>query len=151
MQARWRRLLSGGLLWLPFLVPTCVPVAWLIVRSLFPGGRFDAAPYLRLLATTDLRVLWNSVQLGLLVVLATTAVGVPYGFLIRRTDLRAARLYELLAITPLLLPPYMEGLAGAPAVPLHGRFACALSLSSVLFPATALRYARAPRCVGAHL
>jgi len=143
MQAHWRRRIAGGLLWLPFLALTCVPVAWLIVRSLFPGGRFDAGPYLRLFASTDLQVLWNSVQLGLLVVLATAAVGVPYGFLIRRTDLRGARIYELLAITPLLLPPYMEGLAWVQVVPLHGRFACVFILSSVLFPVTALLSARA--------
>jgi iron(III) transport system permease protein len=143
MQARWRRRLAGGLLWLPFLVLTCAPVAWLLVRSLFASGRFDAGPYLRLFTTTDLQVLWNSVQLGLLVVLATTAVGVPYGFLIRRTNLRAARLYELLALTPLLLPPYMEGLAWVQVTPMHGRFACVFILSSVLFPITALLSARA--------
>ena len=55
MQAHWRRRITGRLLWLPFLALTCVPVAWLLVRSLFPGGHFDAGPYLRLFAATDLQ------------------------------------------------------------------------------------------------
>jgi iron(III) transport system permease protein len=148
MHARVRARLEGGLLWLPFVAVTCLPVAWLIVRSFFAGGSFSVAPYVRLLTTTDLRVLWNSVQLGLLVAAAAAAVGVPYGFLIRRTNLAGARLYELLAITPLLLPPYMEGLAWVQVAPLHGRFACVFILASVLFPVNALLSARAFGAIG---
>jgi len=143
MHARTRARFGHALLWLPFLVLTCLPVAWLVLRSLFPDGAFSLSAYRTGLRTGDLRVLWNSVQLGALVVLATTAVGIPYGFLIRRTDLRLRGLYEVLAIAPLLLPPYMEGLAWVQRAPLHGRFACVFILSSVLFPVTALLSARA--------
>src|SRR5262245_54935590 len=112
-----RARIERGLLWLPFLLLTCGPVAVLLAKALVPGGSFSSAAFSRLIAATDLRVLWNSVQLGLLVVAATAAVGLPYGFLIGRTDLTGRALFELLAITPLLLPPYMEGLAWVQVVP----------------------------------
>jgi iron(III) transport system permease protein len=143
MHPQSRARLGRGLLWLPFLLLTCGPVACLFVQALFPGGSFAFEPLKRLFTTTDLRVLWNSVELGLLVVAATAAVGVPYGFLIRRTDLKGRGLYELLAIAPLLLPPYMEGLAWVQVTPLHGRFACVYILACVLFPVTVLLSARA--------
>ena len=144
MRARIER----GLLWLPFLLLTCGPVGALLAKALFAGGAHGASALARLLAATDLRVLWNSVELGLLVVVATAAVGLPYGFLIGRSDLKGRALFELLAITPLLLPPYMEGLAWVQVVPLHGRFACVFILACVLFPVTVLLSARAFREVG---
>jgi iron(III) transport system permease protein len=151
MHPQSRARLGRGLLWLPFLLLTCGPVACLLAKALFPAGQGLAgalAPLQRLVATFDARVLWNSVELGLLVVVATAAVGVPYGFLVRRTDLKWRGLFELLAITPLLLPPYMEGLAWVQVMPLHGRSACVFILSSVLFPVTVLLSARSFSEVG---
>lgn len=147
MHPAMRARLERGLLWLPFLLLTCGPVGVLLARAFVAGGT-PAQALSRLLASADLRVLWNSVQLGLLVVVATAAVGLPYGFLIARTDLKGRGLFELLAITPLLLPPYMVGLAWVQVVPLHGRFACAFILACVLFPVTVLLSARALREVG---
>jgi iron(III) transport system permease protein len=143
MDPRIRARAAHGLLWLPFLAITCAPVAWLLARALFPGGSLSLAAYRGAFAGGDLRVFWNSLQLGGLVVLATAAVGIPYGFLIRRTDLRLRGLYEVLAIAPLLVPPYLLGLAWVQLAPLHGRFACVFILASVLFPVTALLSARA--------
>src|SRR5262245_45787836 len=146
MHPQSRARIERGLLWLPFLLLTCGPVALLLFRAFVAGGA--TASISRLFAATDLRVLWNSVELGLLVVAATAAVGLPYGFLIARTDLKGRALFELLAITPLLLPPYMVGLAWVQVVPLHGKLACVFILSCVLFPVTVLLSARAFREVG---
>ena len=101
MLPQLRARVERGLLWLPFLLLTCGPVGLLLYRAFAPHGAPLSASLSRLLATTDLRILWNSVELGLLVVAATAAVGLPYGFLIARTDLKGRGLFELLVITPL--------------------------------------------------
>ncbi len=145
--ARLKRLL----LWLPFLLLTCGPVVYLIGRSFFPDhGAFSLAAYARVLGSSEEAVarratLWNSLELGALVVVVTALVGLPFGFLVSRTELKLRRAYEALVLVPLLLPPYLSGIAWVQVVPMHGLPAILFILSSALFPVVVLLSARAFR------
>jgi iron(III) transport system permease protein len=149
--ARLRRLL----LWLPFLLVTCGPVVYLIGRSFFPhGGPFSLEPYAKIFGSTEAagarrETLWNSLELGLIVVAVTLLAGVPFGFLVARTDLKLRRVYEALVVVPLLLPPYLAGIAWIQIQPMHGLRAIVFILGSALFPVVALLSARAFRDIDA--
>ncbi len=151
------RLLKRWLPWLPFALVAFGPVLYLIGRSLFPqGGGFSLAAYAAIFgsdagAAARRATLWNSLELALAVVAATTLIGVPFGFLVARTNLRGARLYEALALVPLLLPPYLAGIAWVQLHPMRGLPAIVLILGGALFPVVALLAARAFREVGADL
>ena len=147
--------LRRSLPWIPFAVVAFGPVLYLIARSFFPnGGPFSVAAYSAILgggagAAARRATLWNSLELAFAVVAVTLAVGVPYGFLVARTRLRFAGVYRALAIVPLLLPPYLAGIAWVQVVSMHGLPAIVFLLSSALFPVVALLSAQAFRDVGA--
>ena len=149
----WR----AALVWLPFVLVAFGPALYLVVRSLFPeGGAFSLSAYAAIFgsapgAAERRATLWNTLELAVSVVAATTLVGVPFGFLVARTDLRFARLYESLALVPLLLPPYLGGIAWVQLHPMRGLPAIVLILGGALFPVVALLAARAFREVGGEL
>lgn len=149
----WRR----ALVWLPFALVAFGPALYLIARSFFPqGGAFSLSAYAELFGATPgaaarRATLWNTLELAFAVVGATTLVGVPFGFLVARTDLRLARVYESLALVPLLLPPYLGGIAWVQLQPMRGLPAIVLILGGALFPVVALLAARAFREVGGEL
>ncbi len=147
--------LRRSLPWLPFAIVAFGPVLYLIARSFFPnGGPFSVAAYAAILgggpgAAARRATLWNSLELAFAVVGVTLLIGVPYGFLVARTRLRGAGVYQALAIVPLLLPPYLAGIAWVQVVSMHGLPAITFLLSSALFPVVALLAAQAFRDVGA--
>jgi len=49
-------------------------------------------------------LLWRTLKLGLAVAFGCLALGVPFGFLVARTDVLGARFLRPLAIVPLLVP-----------------------------------------------
>ncbi len=156
LAGRLRRTVTGlPFAWLPFVIVAFGPVVYLIARSFFPeGGAFSLAPYAAILgsgpgAAARRATLWNSLELAAAVVVVTAVVGVPFGFLIARSNLKFARLYESIAIAPLLLPPYLAGIGWVQLVPMRGLPAIVFILGSSLFPVVALLSARAFREVSA--
>jgi iron(III) transport system permease protein len=149
--------LRRSLPWIPFAIVAFGPVLYLIARSFFPGGGpFSVAAYAAILgggpsAAARRATLWNSLELAFAVVAVTLLVGVPYGFLVARTRLRFAGAYQALTMVPLLLPPYLAGIAWVQVVSMHGLPAIVFLLSSALFPVVALLSAQAFRDVGADL
>jgi len=147
--------LRRSLPWLPFAVVAFGPALYLIARSFFPGGGpFSVAAYAAIFGggpgpAARRATLWNSLELAFAVVGVTLLVGVPFGFLVARTRLRFAAAYRALTIVPLLLPPYLAGIAWVQVVSMHGLPAIVFLLSSALFPVVALLSAQAFRDVGA--
>jgi iron(III) transport system permease protein len=99
--------LTAGLVLL--LVVGVVPVAWMVVRTLAEAGLAD----LQVLVLTGRQwhLLGNTLRLGALVVLGTTVVGTPLGFLLAKTDIPWKGLFSFLLMVPLFLPPYLLALA----------------------------------------
>jgi iron(III) transport system permease protein len=95
-------------------VAICVaPLIYMLVLS-FTGvdGGFTFANYGRLLNEARQReLLMNSTLLGAATAFVATIVGAPLGLLLARADLPAKSLLRLALIIPLVLPPYVLGLA----------------------------------------
>jgi len=95
-------------------VAICVlPLIYMLVVS-FTGidGGFTFDNYGRLLTEARQReLLMNSALLGAATALVATIVGAPLGLLLARAGLPAKGLLRLALIIPLVLPPYVLGLA----------------------------------------
>ncbi|WP_433359622.1 ABC transporter permease [Streptosporangium sp. CA-115845] len=57
-------------------------------------------------STVDLRILWNTLVLGLLVGLAGTAIGFLFAFVQTRLDVPGKRVLHLIALVPVISPPF---------------------------------------------
>jgi iron(III) transport system permease protein len=56
-------------------------------------------------------VAWNTLFLGVLVGVGTTALGLAFALVVTRTAFRAKRLLRLLTVLPIITPPFVIGLA----------------------------------------
>ncbi|MEV0596050.1 ABC transporter permease [Nonomuraea cavernae] len=57
-------------------------------------------------SAVDLRILWNTLVLGLLVGLAGTAIGFLFAFVQTRLDVPGKRVLHLIALVPVISPPF---------------------------------------------
>jgi iron(III) transport system permease protein len=116
--SRWPSLLSSkvmslGVAEVLFIAICVLPLIYMLVVS-FTGvdGSVTFANYGRLLSEARQRaLLMNSALLGAATALVATILGTPLGLLLARADLPAKSLVRLALIIPLVLPPYVLGLA----------------------------------------
>lgn len=107
------KLISLGALEVLFIAICGLPLIYMLVMS-FTGvdGNFTITNYGRLLTEERQReLLMNSALLGAATALVATILGAPLGLLLARADLPAKSLMRLALIIPLVLPPYVLGLA----------------------------------------
>ena len=90
-----------------FVVCCVLPVGYLLVVSL---SGIDASSAL-VLDARQRRLLSNTALLGLGTALLATALGAPMGLALARISLRRKTLLRLALAAPVLLPPYIVGLA----------------------------------------
>ncbi|CAN5237321.1 iron ABC transporter permease [soil metagenome] len=83
----------------------------LIEAAVGPEGGYSIGALAERLANPDIwRVVWNSTLLGIAVGLTTTLLGLAFALLHKRTDFRAKGILRLLAILPIITPPFVIGL-----------------------------------------
>jgi len=100
----WR--LGLGLVLLGGLV--LLPLAMVLLRSLYPDDAFDALAPLRVLSDpTLLSIFWNSIALGGWVVLGSTLLALPMAFLAARTSIGRHAWLDVVLIIPFMTPPYI--------------------------------------------
>lgn len=91
-----------------FVVCCVLPVAYLLTTSLADArGAFGAA----LLDARQRSLLYNTALLGTGTALLASAIGIVLGIALARVPLPGKALLRLLLAAPLLLPPYIVGLA----------------------------------------
>lgn len=98
----------GGIALAVFVVCSVLPVAYLLIVSLTGTDGFDAAVRL------DARqrgLLYNTTLLGTGTALLATAIGMPLGIVLARVPLRRKPLVRVALAAPVVLPPYVVGLA----------------------------------------
>ena len=103
-------------------------VFWPVIEVLFeaaiaPGGGYGVVPLAERLSTRTIwglgcfmgerscGVLWNSVLLATIVGVTTTALGLAFALLAQRTAFPAKPLLKLVAVLPVITPPFVIGLA----------------------------------------
>lgn len=97
--------------------------------------------------TQDLlgRTLWlGSMASGMALVL-----GVPFGFLVARTNVFGAGVWRILGIVPILVPPIILAMTWTMVLPLRGPGMCAFILGLSTFPIVALFTGRAAERIDA--
>jgi ABC-type Fe3+ transport system permease subunit len=99
-------------------------------------------------ARTFLLLLWT-VLLGLGAAGIALLVGLPFGFLVSRTNVPGAGILRAVGIVPILLPPIMLAMTWTMLLPLRGPVMCALILGFSSFPLVALFTARAAERIDA--
>jgi iron(III) transport system permease protein len=107
---RWQssRTVVIGIASAVFVICCVLPVAYLLSISLFGG---DAAYAAVLLDARQRGLLYNTTLLGTGTALLATAIGAPLGIALARVPLPRKGLVRLALAAPVLLPPYIVGLA----------------------------------------
>lgn len=85
-----------------------VPLFFIFLTSVYPEQTLDLSAPLRTILENKLgEVFWNSIRLGLCVVLGTTALALPLAWILAKTSLgRHARL-DIVLLIPFMTPPYI--------------------------------------------
>lgn len=127
---------------LAFVVLGLAPVAVM-------AARVGAADLQGILSERSTALLGRTALLGLGAALTALAVGVPFGFLVARTDIPGAALWRVASCLPILLPPLIVAVSWAGMTSLRGGLATTLVLGLCTFPLVALYVARASERVDA--
>lgn len=100
-------LLLGALLL--FLV-VC-PLLSVFLKAVVLDGRLALSPAAAVLgAPENLRMIANSLLLGILVVLTSTVIAAPLAYLFSRTDMARHRAFDILFLVPFMTPPYIASM-----------------------------------------
>ncbi len=127
-----------------FAVLALAPLAVMLLRIADDPGALSTLGDPR---TFDL--LRRTVALGLGASALALAIGLPFGYMVARTDVFAARSLRALGIVPILLPPIMLAMTWTMVLPLRGPWMCGLILGVSSFPLVALFTARAAERIDA--
>lgn len=112
-------------------------------------ARLDGAAFDGLVGERTGWLLLRTAGLGLGAGAVALLVGLPFGFLVARTDVPGAAAWRALGILPLLVPPLVLAMSWAPMTTLRGGFATTLLLGLATFPLVALFTARAAERIDA--
>ena len=96
------------------LILFCIyPIVRLFISCITDkNGQIDFSNILYVFEKTDFfQAFWNSVKLGLFVGLMATIVGYIYAFAINRTAIPGKKFFNVMAILPILSPPFVISLA----------------------------------------
>ncbi|MBI4882070.1 MAG: iron ABC transporter permease [Planctomycetes bacterium] len=106
-----RRAIVGAAIGLFALLSLLPPL--LLLASAFSGEEGFTAARLQnlLLDSRQLGLLWNSIQVGAGSALVAALIGAPVAWLLSRTDLPLKGAFTLLAVAPIIVPPYVTGIA----------------------------------------
>lgn len=100
-------LLLGALLL--FLV-VC-PLLSVFLKAVVLDGRLALSPAAAVLGVPEnLRMIANSLLLGVLVVLTSTVIAAPLAYLFSRTDMARHRAFDILFLVPFMTPPYIASM-----------------------------------------
>jgi iron(III) transport system permease protein len=115
-------------------------------------GRITGPDLVDLADPRTLSLLGRTLQLGGGVAAIALLLGLPFGFLVSRTDLPLASLLRPLGVVPLLLPPLLLAMTWAVILPdLRGSVATILFLGLSTFPLVGIFSARAFERIDANL
>ncbi len=127
---------------LAFAVACLAPLG--VMSARVTPGDFGA-----LLDPRTLNLLGRTLLLGVSATALALAVGLPFGFLIARTDLPGRSVLGPLGLVPLLLPPLMIAMTWTAVAPVRGALAAILILGAGTYPIVALFVARAAERIDA--
>ncbi len=85
-----------------------VPLFFIFLTSVYPEQTLDLSAPLRTILENKLgEVFWNSIWLGLCVVLGTTALALPLAWILAKTSLGRHAWLDIVLLIPFMTPPYI--------------------------------------------
>lgn len=99
---------------LSILIVFCFyPIIRLLITCMTDqAGRFDLSSILYVIQKTNIgSALANSIKLGVVVAILSTVIGFLFAFAINRTTMRGKRFFHVVAMLPILSPPFVISLA----------------------------------------
>ncbi len=94
------------------LVLVALPLSLLFYKSFVRDGTLTLANYMEVFSDQrNYLPFWNTVKLGFWTVVLATALGLPLGWLVARTDLPGKGLLEVMCLLPYMLPPFIGAIA----------------------------------------
>ncbi|GLI04919.1 ABC transporter permease [Paenibacillus tyrfis] len=111
MQVRsWISIRTVGMTLALFLlaVLVVVPLFFIFLTSVYPEQALDLSAPLRTILENKLgEVFWNSIWLGICVVLGTTALALPLAWILAKTSLGRHAWLDIVLLIPFMTPPYI--------------------------------------------
>lgn len=87
------------------------PLLSVFLKAVVLDGRLALSPAAAVLgAPENLRMIANSLLLGVLVVLTSTVIAAPLAYLFSRTELARHRAFDILFLVPFMTPPYIASM-----------------------------------------
>ncbi|WP_447927736.1 ABC transporter permease [Vreelandella sp. EE27] len=111
---------AGVVLWVAvvaLLLLVGLPLAYIVLQAVFPNlsrGEFSEAFSLFVPTLSDpalLTLLWNTLRLGVMVVMACAVLAVPLGALRALTRVPGGAAWDLIFLIPFMIPPYIAALS----------------------------------------
>jgi iron(III) transport system permease protein len=88
------------------------PLAKVIIVSVFPQGTFTLEILRKVVSSWHLRqAFFNSLMMGVLTAFFGSLIGFVFAFTITRTDIPLKKFFNLIAIVPIISPPFIGALA----------------------------------------
>ncbi len=85
-----------------------VPLFFIFLTSVYPEQTLDLSAPLRTILENKLgEVFWNSIRLGLCVVLGSTALALPLAWILAKTSLGRHAWLDITLLIPFMTPPYI--------------------------------------------
>jgi len=107
-----KRTRTSPILLLLILLIGVIPIAWMFGASFWNARGLTLQHYAVLFQEArTLKLLGNTVALGMLVVAGTLLLGIPLAFFLARTDVPFRNLLGTILLVPLFLPPYILAVA----------------------------------------
>ncbi len=87
------------------------PLIMVFAEAVISDGRLDFSGAWAMIADSgNLQTIWNSLRLGLCVVLCSTVIAVPTAYLLARTQLAKRRWLDIVFMIPFMTPPYIASM-----------------------------------------
>ena len=99
---------------LAILIIFCIyPIIRLVIATVTnDAGAFDLSVIKRVMQTTNFFTsLWNSIKLGLTVAMLSTLIGYVFAYAVTHTEMPGKRFFHVMAMLPILSPPFVISLA----------------------------------------
>ncbi|MGN0655269.1 MAG: ABC transporter permease [Ruminiclostridium sp.] len=93
-----------------FFLVVC-PLLMIFAKAVIRDGRLDIMSALETLAETEnAQMIFNSLLLGLLVVIVSTIIAAPLAYLFSRTRFARYRFFDIIFMIPFMTPPYIASM-----------------------------------------
>jgi iron(III) transport system permease protein len=93
-----------------FVLGALLPIVYITSSPFWGNSSVSPDGYGHLFVERHLHLAWNSLSLAAGVTLVSLMLGVPFAFLISKTDLAVRNLFGTLCVVPILVPPFIHAI-----------------------------------------